>query len=117
MVTGYGTDHVLINGERYEQSLILLPDEVRHWPVTTFEAITEGHFQELAALPAELVLLGTGDRLRFPHPRLTAIVMGAGRGFEVMSTQAACRTYNILLAEDRRVACALLVGTPAAVAG
>ena len=54
------------------------------------------------------MLLGTGARQRFPHPRLTAPLAQAGIGLEVMDLQAACRTYNILVAEERKVAAALL---------
>ena len=57
---------------------------------------------------AQIVLLGTGPRQRFPHPRLTAALASAGIGLEVMDVQAACRTYNILVAEERKVAAALL---------
>jgi uncharacterized protein len=62
----------------------------------------------LLELEAEIVILGTGPRQRFPHPRLTAALAQARVGLEVMSLQAACRTYNILVAEDRKVAAALL---------
>jgi uncharacterized protein len=62
----------------------------------------------LKQLGAEIVLLGTGPRQRFPHPRLTAELARAGIGLEVMDLQAACRTYNILVAEERKVAAALL---------
>ena len=56
----------------------------------------------------EVVLLGTGAKLRFPHPRLTRLLSDARIGIEVMDLQAACRTYNILMAEERKVAAALL---------
>ena len=65
-------------------------------------------FTFLTTLKAEIVLLGTGARQRFPHPRLTAELAKAGIGVEVMDLQAACRTYNILVAEERKVAAALL---------
>jgi len=68
------------------------------------------HFAELATLGVEIVLLGTGARQRFPHARLTAPLGAAHVGLEVMDSKAACRTYNILVAEERRVALALLFG-------
>jgi uncharacterized protein len=83
--------------------------------VRTHDALTLAAFDRLAGLPIEILLLGTGDRLRFPHPSLTAPLRAAGIGVEVMDTGAACRTYNILLAEDRRVGAALMlqaVGEP-----
>ena len=61
------------------------------------------------ALMPEIVLLGTGDRQRFPRPKLTRALLARGVGVEVMDTSAACRTYNIIMMEDRRVAAALLM--------
>ena len=72
-------------------------------------AYRESDFVFLKNLDAEIVLLGTGARQRFPHPRLTAALAQAGIGLEVMDLQAACRTYNILVAEERKVAAALAV--------
>ena len=106
--TGYGEGYVLINGERHERSLIVAPERVIAWDAASFEALREEHFAALAALGPEIVLLGTGPRLRFPHPRLTSPLSGARIGLEVMDLNAACRTYNILVSEDRRVTAALL---------
>ncbi|MFM9885296.1 MAG: Mth938-like domain-containing protein [Burkholderiales bacterium] len=108
--TGYGAGFVAVNRERYAQSLIVTADQVwTDWGATTFDALTAEHFERLAALDQEIVLLGSGTRFRFPSPALINIVRSKGLGFEVMDTQAACRTYNILLAEDRKVAAAVLV--------
>jgi len=107
--TGYGPDYVTVNGKRWETSLVVLADEVFEWSVRDFESLSADSFITLARLPVEILLLGTGAKLRFPHPRLTQSITAAGIGLEVMDTQAACRTYNILLAEDRKVAAALLV--------
>ncbi len=106
--TGYGDDYVLVNGKRYETSLIVLADQVMPWPVARFDEIAEEHFSGLAGMGLEVVLLGTGRALRFPHPRLTRALASARTGLEVMDTQAACRTFNILVAEERKVAAALL---------
>ena len=107
--TGYGEGFVQLNGERRESSLLVLPERVMDWPPASFDALAEAHFALIAELRPEIVLLGTGARLRFPHPRLTASLARAGIGFEVMDAQAACRTYNILMAEERVVAAALLL--------
>jgi uncharacterized protein len=107
--TGYGEGFVQLNGERRESSLLVLPERVMHWPPASFEALAEAHFALIAELQPEVVLLGTGARLRFPHPRLTASLARAGIGLEVMDVQAACRTYNILMAEERVVVAALLL--------
>jgi len=106
--TGYGEGYVMVNGTRHAANLIVLPERIEPWPVAGFDALAEEHFALLAALKPEVVLLGTGSRLRFPHPRLTAPLARARIGLEVMDLQAACRTYNILMAEERRVAAALL---------
>ena len=108
MVNGYGEGYVLINGERYGSSLIVAPEHVIAWQAASFDALREEHFAQLAALGPEIVLLGTGPRLRFPHPRLTSPLAAARIGLEIMDLKAACRTYNILVSEDRRVAAALL---------
>jgi uncharacterized protein len=111
LFTGYGPGYVSVNGTRWESSVIVLPDRAERWDVLGFDALTEGTFTRLAELPIEILLLGSGARLRFPHPRLTQALIRAGIGLEVMDTQAACRTYNILLEEGRRVAAALLIET------
>ena len=107
-ISGYGEGYVLVNGERHASSLVVLPDRIVSWAATGFDALTAEDFVFLKELKAEIVLLGTGSRQRFPHPRLTAALAQAGIGLEVMDVQAACRTYNILVAEERKVAAALL---------
>jgi uncharacterized protein len=109
LFTGYGPGFVAINGALYRSSLIVTADQVLVWDVDSPAALTETVFVRLAALPVEILLLGTGPSLSFPHPRLTQPLRDAAIGLEVMDTAAACRTYNILLGEDRRVAAALLV--------
>lgn len=106
--TGYGEGYVLVNGERREGNLLVTPDRILPWAAASFDALVESHFDALLALSPEIVLLGTGPRQRFPHPRLTAALAARRIGLEAMDLQAACRTYNFLMAEDRRVAAALL---------
>jgi uncharacterized protein len=109
-VTGYGAHYVDINLERHESSIIVLPDApVIAWPVSAFDALTPEHFDLLLAQAPEVVVFGSGARLRFPHPRLTAAFVARRIGVESMDFMAACRTYNILMAEGRRVAAALLI--------
>ena len=109
-ITAYGDDYVKVNGERRETSVIVTAQVVEAWQPPSFEALSAGDFERLAGLNVEIVLLGTGPRQRFPHPRLTQQLTKARVGVEVMDLQAACRTYNILMAEERRVAAALLMG-------
>jgi uncharacterized protein len=106
--SGYGDGFVLINGERHERNLIVMPERLLPWEVAGFDALAEKDFQVILELNPEIVLLGTGPRQRFPHPRLIRALMEKRIGVEAMDLQAACRTYNILMAEERRVAAALL---------
>jgi uncharacterized protein len=109
-ITAYGDDYVMVNGARHDSSVIVTATEVKAWRAADFEHLNEEDFAALGALGADIVLLGTGRRQRFPHPRLTT-ALGAKRiGLEVMDLKAACRTYNILVAEERNVALALLFG-------
>jgi uncharacterized protein len=110
-ITGYGEGYVMVNRQRFERSLVVLPERIiSDWPATSFEALAPEHLAALAGLDREIILLGTGARLRFPRPEIMQSLMRSGVGVEVMDVQAACRTYNILLAEERRVAAALLIG-------
>lgn len=110
-VNAQGPGFIQIAGQRYEHSLILLPDRVLAWEVPGFASLTAEHFAALAAQGAPLTLIGTGEHQRFPSPALLRPLIEAGRGFEIMSTAAACRTWNILSAEGRDVCAALIVET------
>jgi uncharacterized protein len=110
LCTGYGEGFVMVNQRRIETNVIILPNDlVEPWRTVSFEALTEADFAYFAGLSVEVILLGTGSRIRFPHPRLSEPLRRANIGFEVMDTQAACRTYNILVGEDRRVGAALFI--------
>ena len=109
LFTGYSDDSVMVNRESFNTSIVVLPSEVRaDWDVPGFDALSEAHFEYLLALRPEVLLLGTGTRQRFPHPRLYRALTNAGIGVECMTTPAACRTYNILVEEDRKVIAAIL---------
>jgi uncharacterized protein len=111
LFTGYGEGYVMVNERRHEKSVIVLPDRVlQDWAATSFEALAEEHFETILSLEPEIVLLGTGATFRFPHARLTRALAEARIGLEAMDTFAACRTYNILMAEGRKVAAALIIG-------
>ncbi len=110
-ITGYGEGYVMVNRRRFERSLVVMPERLLlDWLATTFEELAPEHLAALAGLDREIILLGTGARLRFPRPEILQSLIRSGVGVEVMDVQAACRTYNILLAEERRVAAALLIG-------
>ncbi|MFA6312944.1 MAG: Mth938-like domain-containing protein [Sterolibacterium sp.] len=109
-VTACGEGYIAVNGVRHEASLLLLPEQIEpDWGAAGFEALTEADFAGIAALDCEVLIFGTGRRQRFPRPALLQPLMLARIGVEVMDTPAACRTYNILMAEDRKVAAALLL--------
>jgi uncharacterized protein len=114
----YGDGYVEVNAVRHARSIVVLPDRpVADWPVASFEELTEDSFRLVAATDPELVVFGSGATLRFVHPRLLRALSERGIGVETMDVYAACRTYNILMAEGRRVAAALLIGPAAVTAG
>jgi uncharacterized protein len=110
-ITAYGDGWVTINGQRHSQSLVLSStDGVTPWYCGRFDELTPAHFDALLARAPELVVFGSGSRLRFARPALLQSLMAQRIGVETMDTAAACRTYNILAGEGRRVTAALLIG-------
>lgn len=111
LFTGYGEDHVLINGHRHDASLLLTARgiEIAPWAGLGFDALTAAHFEWIAQRELDILLLGTGTRLRFPHPSLTRALLDARIGLEVMDIGALCRTYSILVTEGRSVGAAVLI--------
>jgi len=109
-VTGYDETGVEINAEHVGHSLIMLPETPpRAWPVQAFDDLTETHFDAILAETPDVVILGTGPRQRFVHPKLTAALTMRRIGVECMDNKAACRTYNILMGEGRKVLLALII--------
>jgi uncharacterized protein len=91
-------------------STIITPNAViQDWQPTTPAQLAAAHLQQVLEFQPEIILLGTGRRLRFPAAEIIQQCHTAGTGIEVMDTGAACRTYNILAAEGRRVAAALMM--------
>ena len=110
-VTAYGDGFVEVNATRHDAPLLVSPEApTQIWAVNGFEGLQDHGFEQILSLAPDLVLLGTGPRLRFPPRGATGPLLEAGIGVEVMDTRAACRTYNILMAEGRRVVAALLPG-------
>jgi len=106
--TAYGEGYVMVNGQRIEANVIVLPEQLLPWSAAAFDALQAADFDVFLELKLEILLLGTGPKQRFPHPRLTQALAARRIGVEAMDLHAACRTYNILVAEERRVAAALL---------
>ncbi|MCX7891932.1 MAG: Mth938-like domain-containing protein [Burkholderiales bacterium] len=110
LFSGYGEGYVAVNGVRHERSIVVLPDRViADWAPASLDALEAAHLAPLVTLGIEILLLGTGARLRFPRPEVIRPLTDARIGFEAMDAHAAARTYNILTAEGRRVAAALLL--------
>ena len=109
LFTGYGAGYVAVNRVRYEKCVVVSPQAVSEWGVSGFDALTAADFGFIAELTPEIVILGTGATQRFPAPELARALAASGVGVEAMDSKAACRTYNILAAEARKVVAAILV--------
>jgi uncharacterized protein len=113
-IARHGDGGVLVNGVEHRHSVVVpWRGEIVPWNVSRFEALTTAHFASLAALDPALVIFGSGAKIRFTHPALMRSLIDRRIGVETMDTAAACRTYNVLLAEGRLVIAALLFETPA----
>jgi uncharacterized protein len=110
VIGGYNAGSVDVGARNWQESL-LLPwvGEVRPWDDARFDSLTAEHFGQVAAFAPELVLFGSGRRLRFPRPEWLRPLIERRIGIETMDTRAACRTYNLLVAEGRSVVAALLL--------
>ena len=112
-ISGYGPGWVGVNGEKITRSVIISSKGERiEWPSSRFEDLGPDHFAQLAQLDAEVVIFGSGSRIRFPRAAWLQPLMARRIGIETMDTAAACRTYNILAQEGRSVAAALLLEPP-----
>jgi uncharacterized protein len=109
-ITGYGEGWIAVDGERIDTSVIIGSGGERiQWFCKRFSELEAAHFAQLAALDTELVIFGSGARIRFPDPAWLQPLMQRRLGIETMDTHAACRTYNILAGEGRKVVVALLI--------
>ncbi len=115
-VTRHSLEGVVINGQTYTQNVIIpWQGAVCSWAPGGFDGLCEEDFGQLLAMKPELVVFGSGNRLRFAAPRLQRVLIDARIGIETMDTAAACRTYNVLLGEGRCVVAALLFDAAAAI--
>ena len=109
-ITGYGLGWIAIGGQRVQHSVVLRgTGEWADWTCKRFDDLSPAHFAPLVETNPELVVFGSGNALRFPRPAWIRSLIEARIGVETMDTGAACRTYNILAGEGRRVVAALLV--------
>lgn len=113
-ITAIGEGWVAVNGERHHSSRVLTSaGQIQAWACERFEHLTAAHFETLLNVmpePPELVIFGSGQRLRFAPPVLMRTLIERRIGVETMDTAAACRTFNILATEGRRVVAALIIG-------
>ena len=110
LIKAYGAGSIQINETVYHRDLIVMPESIEpEWASAPITELTTDHFAAVQAYAPEILLLGTGETQIFPPARLMAELGRQGMGLEVMDTAAACRTYNVLMSEDRRVAAALMI--------
>lgn len=110
LIRAYSEKELMIGERRFNRSLVLLPDRIiPDWRPESFRQLTAEDFESLVELRPDLVLLGTGRHQAFPPPALYRSLVSSGIGLEIMTTPSACRTYNILVAEGRRVTAALIL--------
>jgi uncharacterized protein len=109
-ITGYTAESVSVGGVEFRHSVRVSHQVAAEpWPVASFAEITAATVADGTKAQAEIVILGTGKKLRFPPPDALRPLIEASMGYEVMDTAAACRTYNVLLSEGRQVAALLLI--------
>lgn len=114
LITGYGAEngigYVEINKQRYASNLIVMADKlILDWQATDFASLTEAHFAQILTLKPEVVLLGTGEKHQFLHPKIAQKLTENNIPLECMTTAAACRTYNFLMSEGRNVVAMLII--------
>ncbi|MFT4608533.1 MAG: hypothetical protein ACI8ZV_002227 [Chitinophagales bacterium] len=103
-ISAYTPTDITVNGKQYQRSLILAPEVlISPSPINSIDDLNEDTLQSVLDLNPDVVLLGTGDKQVFPEPRIFGLFGEKGIGLEVMDTGALCRTFNILVAEDRDV--------------
>jgi uncharacterized protein len=109
-IQAYQSDQITINERNYHQSLILSATEIiTPWPVTNIDELSPENMQDIVDQKPEVILLGTGEKQLFPDIEIIGYFVQLGLGLEIMNTGAACRTFNILVAEDRQVVAAIIL--------
>ncbi len=110
LITGFDKGQVEINKQAHQKSLIVETTKLHtDWAVANFDDLSTQDFERLATLKPEVLILGTGNTHRFIHPKLTKTLSDKNIPVECMTTDAACRTYNILMSEGRNVVAALII--------
>ena len=111
-ITGYGIGYIEVNSKVYPHALIVQPEgEISPWPVSAFADLSSDNLASLCVFKPELIIIGSGKKQQFLKPELIKPLIQAKIGFEMMDSQAACRTYNILMNEGRQVLAAIILDT------
>lgn len=109
-ITGYGDTWVAVNQNTLSSSFLIGSQTlISDWQPQAIQDLQPAHLEPLFAMGAEVILIGTGQTQRFPSPAIWKALVQHGVGFEIMTTAAACRTYNVLLSEARRVVAAFFL--------
>lgn len=109
-IRSFSKEGIVVKDELHRESLVLSAETLLPaWPVRSMAELEEKHLQPLIDLEPEVAILGTGMKQAFLHPQLVMKFYEKGIGFEAMTSEAACRTFNVLVSENRRVAAALIL--------
>ena len=109
-IRAYDDGEITVNDKTISESVVISPNSIQPWVPRRIDELAPEHVEQLGKLDPELVIIGTGKQLMFPPAVLLVGLQRRGIGVEIMAHDAACRTFNILLAEDRRVVVALMMG-------
>jgi uncharacterized protein len=105
----YSPGSVTVNAQDYTSSILLMPDLLQPWSVSDISQLQTKHISEFLEFQPDIILLGTGTKLTFIDQELLTLAQQQNVGIELMTTAAACRTYSVLVAEQRRVLAALVI--------
>ena len=108
-ITGYGGNYIAINHKMIRSPTIISPKHAAEWSVDSFESLEAENIQSLVALNPEVIIIGTGEKQILPSKEVLKSLVATRIGFEIMDTSAACRTYNVLVGEGRKVVAGLFI--------
>jgi len=110
VITSYDETTISINGKAFASSLIISSQQLdKNWDLTAIELLAEAHIEKILSLKPELIIIGTGNKLVFPPAEAYSAAISFGIGIDFMDTRAACRTYNILMSENRNIVAGLIL--------
>ena len=110
LIQSYDRGKIVVNEQIFTSSIVVGTNQIQpNWPPNTLSEVTSAHFESLLEFDPEIIIFGSGEKQQFPSPELLAPLIKKGIGLESMTTAAACRTYNVLVSEYRRVVAALLL--------